>query len=414
MTKSIRLPLFLLLALWAAAAPFDASEWRFRRAITPAAEKGLVAVRLDRTVYRHWRPGGADLRVVRQGETIPYVLQTLRGAGGEKAIAVQVLDRGSADGRLEFTLDTGRRMPHNRVRIATGERNFRQKVRVEASDDRARWFVLRDEVWIFDFSEEGRTLRSDTIEYPVSTRRYLRISIDGWDASRDVTGAHVTFSEPGRTEREELAEPVKTIREDEKCRCTLVELDAGAPGLPQEWIAIETGAPYFQRAVEVERSEDGKAWDYVSSGVIARLPGEESLVLALPETRSRYLRLRIYNRDDKPLPIGRIRTLGVARQVMFEQEASDAYFLLYGNPTAAAPAYDFAEALARRAPQELRLVTMGAEEANPGYRPPPEPAKPWSERNPALLYGVLFLAVTVLGWLSFRLLSAASRPKPQG
>ena len=42
--------------------------------------------------------------------------------------------------------------------------------------------------------------------------------------------------------------------------------------------------------------------------------------------------------------------------------------------------------------------------ANPGYRPPPPPVKPWSERYPQLLYGTLAVAILVMGYVTVRFL----------
>jgi hypothetical protein len=80
------------------------------------------------------------------------------------------------------------------------------------------------------------------------------------------------------------------------------------------------------------------------------------------------------------------------------------FYLLIGNPEAKTPAYDLAAVLAREAPQpEVRAVLL-APAANPGYRPPPLPVKPWSERYPQLLYGTLAVAILVMGYVTVRFL----------
>jgi len=52
-------------------------------------------------------------------------------------------------------------------------------------------------------------------------------------------------------------------------------------------------------------------------------------------------------------------------------------------------------------------VNAAAQETNPGYRPPPPPVVPFSDRHPEVLYGVLGVAVLGLGFLTVRFLQKA-------
>jgi hypothetical protein len=66
--------------------------------------------------------------------------------------------------------------------------------------------------------------------------------------------------------------------------------------------------------------------------------------------------------------------------------------------------YDFAAILSRQAPLPETTPLVGEWKRNPDYRSPTEPAKPWSERHPALLYGVLGVAVVGIGLVTVRFL----------
>ena len=78
--------------------------------------------------------------------------------------------------------------------------------------------------------------------------------------------------------------------------------------------------------------------------------------------------------------------------------------MYYGNPSAKAPVYDLAAILRRQSPALETTPLVGEWQLNPDYRPPAAPAKPWSERNPALLYGVLAAAIVVMGVVTVRFL----------
>jgi hypothetical protein len=70
--------------------------------------------------------------------------------------------------------------------------------------------------------------------------------------------------------------------------------------------------------------------------------------------------------------------------------------------------YDLGDVIDRQQLAE-HSWTLGPQEANPIYRPPPPPKKPWSEQHPAILYTVLGGAVLALGIATFRF---ASRLRP--
>ncbi len=124
---------------------------------------------------------------------------------------------------------------------------------------------------------------------------------------------------------------------------------------------------------------------------------EESLTIELPESHDRYLRLRIYNRDDQPLAV-ETATLSVVRShLKFKPVAGRSYWLYYGNADAHAPSYDLREQMAREGPLPEATISAGPEESSPSYREKPVPAKPWSEQHQCILYITVALAVVSMG-----------------
>ncbi|MEO8029126.1 MAG: hypothetical protein ABI823_21780, partial [Bryobacteraceae bacterium] len=161
---------------------------------------------------------------------------------------------------------------------------------------------------------------------------------------------------------------------------------------------------------EVETSNDQKSWDSAGNASLARYDGGESLVVHTGEHRNRYWRLRIYNGDDQPVNVRGARFLGLERILKFEFAGSGA-MLYYGNKSASPPVYDLARRLANSGPKEVPVtaVTLGPEQANPGYRPPPPPVVPWTERMPGLLYSILALVIGILGFFTWRLIQSMSK-----
>jgi hypothetical protein len=185
------------------------------------------------------------------------------------------------------------------------------------------------------------------------------------------------------------------------------------PGVPYDHIRLECDAQHFYRAAELETSPDAKTWQFAARGTIYQTADQSSLGLGFVERHDRYLRLRIFNRDDRPMSVRRVVVETTARLVKFAVVHSEGRFLLFtGNPDAKAPSYDFAAVLEREAPQPDVRATLLAPSVNPGYHPLPAPQKPWSERYPQLLYGTLAVAIAVMGYIAIRYLLKIKSASP--
>jgi hypothetical protein len=398
--------LLLILAALATAAPRDLSAWKYRKRIPVTPGEMLGVVKLDREVYIGSSNWVADLVVIHDGQEVPFLLSTPETHREDEPGAERLLDEAVVPGAgLQFTIHLRRPAEHNSVVLHTDEQNFRRRVRIETSQDGVRWAIARDDGAIFDFSQDGREFSSTVVEYPVSTRPFLRVTIFGWTKTGVVTAAMVEQKDPRPPAYEVFSILTPQVWEDSATKSTVATVDQGVTGLPISRIRLETSSPQFQRAVVIETSGDGKVWQYLAQDVIARLPGpafrEESLEMRASGAR-RYLRLRIYNRDDQPLQIGRVNLEGLVSEIKFLAPAEGPYWLYYGNPAATRlPEYDLSAVIARKSFRETSW-TAGTAEVNPLYRPPPAPKKPWSEQHPAILYTVLGGAVLALGIATLR------------
>jgi len=115
----------------------DTAHWQFQSAMqAPSGFAGIAAVKLTREIYVQSRADLADLRVVSGGEEIPYLIDARRGSVEFREIAPAVINQSVAPGRgLQLTLDLGAHFKHSRVRLATSETNFKQKVRIETGEE---------------------------------------------------------------------------------------------------------------------------------------------------------------------------------------------------------------------------------------------------------------------------------------
>ena len=400
-----KLPGSLLICTLLLRADFQPSRWKYRRQVPADAGPTIRVLNLDRDIYVHSNPDLSDLRVLRGEDEVPYVLEKMSGSHEWQEVSNSVLDQGvTASGDLELIVDVGKDRRHNGVRLATPKINFRHSVSVSTSDDRRTWARVRDDGYIFDFSRDERHASVRDVTYPVSTRRYVRVTVYGWNDPSAVTACWVTLEDNKPPVRDTMAWLKAEPQPEPKTQSTLYTWDLGIPGIPYEdlWLDVETSA--FQRAALVETSRDGKEWTAKGQGVLSRFRKEQPVAIDFSESHERYLRLRVYNRDDRPLAIKAAALRVIRTRVKLQQDVRGSYWLYYGNADSHAPSYDMRDLLRHDAPSPEFVIRPSAEEGNPAYREKPEPAKPWSEQHPEILYVTLALAVVAMGIVTVRFL----------
>jgi Protein of unknown function (DUF3999) len=392
-------------------ADFQGTSWKYRRPVAIGDGAPLAVLNLDRGIYMHAQPDLADLRIWNGQEEVPYVLDKMSGSHQQAEVSSTVLNQGvTAAGDLELTVDVGARADrkHNGLRLSTSKINFRQRVSVATSDNARAWTRVRNDGYIFDFSQDQRQVSVLDVDYPVSTRRYVRLTIFGWKDPKAVEQCWVTLDENKPPVRDVMASLKIDPQQDAKTQSTLYTWDLGVPGIPHDQLTVDVDTAEFQRAAVIEGSGDGKDWPVLGQGVLSRFHDDQSLTLDFPENHQQFLRLRIYNRDDRALLV-KGATLSVIRtRVKFKPVAGGSYWLFYGNADAHVPSYDLSNLLAREAPVSETTISVGPEEGNPAYREKPLPAKPWSEQHPGILYITLGLAVAGMGTVTVRFLRKAS------
>ena len=401
MKPALRLS-FLFAAAFLARGDFNPQDWQTRIPITVKQPGATAAVVAGTAVYKASQAGLKDVRIVRVGVEIPYRLQVLTARQEQIELQPAVLNKTAVPNEgVEAVLALDGHPAHNRLRIATVQRNFKETVRIETSDDGHTWAVARNDGLIFDISRADRHVAELSVDYPVSTRRYVRVTIPGWHNPAYLASAWLTyFAETGAV-RDSVASLAPAVTEDAKAQATVLTGDIGFGGLAYDRVelAVAGDATAFSRRVEVATSGDGKAWLYAGEGTISRTAQQERLSIDFPEQWKRYVRVTVFHGDSAPLKVARIRLSDFRRLIEFPAKAAGEYWLYAGNPKARPTSYDVSGLAANTA--DAADASFGIAEANPQYR---APERPWTDRNPYVLNFVLIAAVAVMGYMSIRLL----------
>jgi hypothetical protein len=412
-----RLVAFLLVGLpmASAASAKNDSPPAFEREIrTPGA--GLVAVRLDRHVYEAARSDLGDLRVLEESATsVPYTLD--RGfppASPERR--PEIRNRGVVPaGAATAVLDFGERVTKTRLALRLGGDNFRRRVVVEGSDDGRSWVTLTDEGWVFAIPGV-EPVRYEVVTLPENDFAQLRVTVHPDPRERKRVSIEEAWLPSGehRARREETLAPQWSRAAVKDSRETWLTVDLGARHQPFQGIVLEVEDERFFREVRVEAREDPvlsasesvappDQWRAVGDGVIFRQEhaGElrESLRVDVAG-RARVVRLRIRNRDDRPLRVTDVSVAVPVERLLFEAADGD-HTLTYGAPKLTAPTYDLARTL------DDEPVTSVATLGPPVRRDVVADILPWTERHPVLLWAGLLMVVAALGAVTWRALRSA-------
>ena len=371
----------------------------------------LVDVILGPRVFDNARRDLGDLRLFdASGRAVPYALREMRRRFRREKFEASEFNRGEGpDDSSELVLDLGDEgVEHNEVKVITPGRNFRRRVVLEGSDDGKSWREIAD-TNLIQFDRDGKTIDGQTIAYPTSRFRYLRVRVFR-DPAVDKTSVRIERVEairkvevPGEllTLTGEL-QPREPVRAGDGPGSAWI-IDLGGNNVPCDRIEVDIEDTEFVRNIRIEAGgpEDSPQGFYplaiTSARVWQRRAGErqEPLVATFAEVRAARLRLVVTDYSNPPLTITAVRFSAPARQVVFAGAAaeSDPPRLYFGNPDATAPNYDFARNLPKRLDPAPVRATLGNREPNPDYIPPPVP---FTERWPWLIYVVLGSVAVVL------------------
>jgi len=403
-----RCVLFLALVMAGGPAVAQVSDawkhWRYSAPIETASgtPAGLVSAIVPAMVTARARPGWQDLRVIdNEGREIPYVLHAREAGRSSELRSSRLLEPGVAPAQYtQAIVDTGATgRVHNAVTLALdGTDDVLTWVEIAAGSDGSAWQVIRERAPIYRLTQDGMGTQM-RVTYPDSVSRYLRIRVLDGSAPRRIVAADILYEVVSAAERLPASVPLSP---DASGRQSTWTSTAETAPIPISQVRFVTNQSAFYRPVRVESSEDGQGWTWTASGEIFRMTEagavRESLTVTFPEAAGRRWRVTALNRDDAPLADLRPELYAIPRRVVFRYEPGPPYRLLYGHSRVAAPQYDLGQLTDVKTLESAAPAAIGAEVVNPAYADP----APWSERNQAVLWVALGIAVLAVGALAVR------------
>jgi len=401
----------IIVLSWTVFGQSDYSQWQFRKKISTQNEQGLVRVLVDDELHDRSTPTLSDLRIVNsEGRELPFVI--LRGEEwrtSEKRVGKVLNNSVDPRGNSTVVLDLAERgNSHNQVRLVLDGHNYRRRVDIYGGDDARTWNLLRNDGAIFDFSSRDDSIAQTTVRYPAAIFRYLKIVIVNEGAPpmivRDVISSSETY--PTRTTRKINTQTINRVKDGPRKQSFLL-IDAENKNIPLLQVDLETSLENFYRTVYILAGNDSATLLRVGTDVVFRYRtasfNNEKLSIAFPPTPARYLKIIFLDGDDQPVPITNAQATSLQYTIVFRPYKNPQWFLI-ANPGSMAPSYDLARTLRYVDLDSAPKVSPGQLEVNPEYAPRDE--RPWSDRYPALLWGVFIGVFLVLALLVIRLLKS--------
>ena len=393
--------LLLATAVASNPAPPSFAHWKYERSVNTYARAGTVSVAVPPSIYANAQPSLDDLRVVDgRGNLVPFTLRTPPPGPTVVWTSAALTDEGFVPGRYsQVVADLGTNGGvYGILDISTPLRAFATTVDVDASDDRRIWRTIRTGAPIYDYERDG--LAANTrVRFPRSTARYLRVRILDRSALFPIDGVRVAAPAGSKSESTRYTIGVAPTKRNVPDRTISYRVN-GIDEVPIDRFRVDSSTQRFVRTVDVQTSADGISWQTVTSQQVTRMgPGRAKLSVDFGETQAVHWRVVIRNGDNAPLSDVRLEAFGAPRRIDFDASPGMTYRAIYGNPSAPPPSFDYAQTHSAKVLDGATDVALGPPVRNPGFVPA---SKPWSERNPWILWIALIVSVGAIAGIAVR------------
>ncbi|HLK08648.1 MAG TPA: DUF3999 family protein, partial [Candidatus Angelobacter sp.] len=369
---------------------------------------------VDEQTWKNARRDLGDLRLYSGQQEVPYALIVERGSRENDNKDVSVLQQSVVGGKTQFLIDMTGVAEYDHIDVKLLTKNFVAHARVEGQDNlHGKDWALLGESILYDLSKENLGANS-VLRLPLSTYKYLRVTIDGPVKPADILGASSEFRQEQKAVWRDVggapivAElPASAARGDSsRAGRKGTQLTFTVPeNVPVNRVIfdIDAAQPNFRRSVQVEGDKEA----YIGSGEIDRVhmvrQGQkidtDDYDVNFSAVGHKEIKVTIDNGDDPPLKIKSARLQQLEHRLYFDAPASGPLTLYYGDEKLDPPVYDYAKLFLLA--KDAAPAQVGAEQANAAFTGRPD-ERPWTEKHPAVLWIAIVAAVLILGAIALR------------
>ncbi len=351
------------------------------------------------------------------GREVPFAI-TLSEAAQPDSDTARVFNLGTRGGAIVFDLEMPARS-YTDVTLDLDGKDYLATATVSGMNSPGETPTRLGEFTLFDLSSQHLS-HNTTLHLQESSFRFLHVAISAAAApgagrfvatTQMVRGATVPPSREAQT-LFTIGASITEIQQQGRQSVGSISLPAK---LPIERVSFVLAPSYhgnFSRDVRITAHGAGESLPESVSGTIQRVHLTEAgreirqeqlsmpAVLGANLQDTAKLEVVVNNGDDAPLPITAIQLEMRQRKLCFVAPSRGSSLeLYYGDPSLAAPQYDFARLFLPSA--NMVQAQLGPEQKNNALQSRPD-TRSMSERHPGILWIVLLIVICVLAVVALR------------
>jgi hypothetical protein len=272
--------------------------------------------------------------------------------------------------------------------------SVRRSCTLSGSDDRQKWFVIREHIALEPESGDSVEYYIQRIDFPASNYRFFKIiQEDKGVLPVNILRAGIAIRSVANGSYRATPAPA-VVQKDSSDHHSYITLTYREPYLVDQLEVEIVGPRLYKRKARIFSKEEPY------SGVSVEIDPTHH-TFQVPSFKSRVLILDISNEDNAPLIVNNVVTSQLERYLLAWLQPGTEYRLLAGNVKAEPPAYDlkyFIDSMSRE-PASIIPGTLQAV-----ARPAPPPVV--KDRSSVMLWVIISIVLALLVFLSFKMLKA--------
>lgn len=408
MMKPITKILTILLILHCSFSYGQIDQYNFKRELKGISEQ-WHKILLPDEVFGKISQNLSDIRIfgiTAGNDTIeaPYLLQLATEKIYSKEVEFKILNISHNDKGHYFTFEIPTTEPINQIKLDFRQNNFDWQIKLEGSQDKNDWFTVIENYRILSIKNELTDFQFTKLAFPSSTYRFFKLQIESKEKP-ELTSANIAQHEITNGTFRNYSINKFDIKENKETKQTEINVELQMPvSVSHLKIDVKYGYDYY-RPITIKyltdstKTEQGWKYNYntLTSGTINSIEKNE---FQFSSTTVQNLKIFIHNQDNQPLTIGTIHIKGYEHALITHFTEQAAYFLTYGNKTAAKPNYDI-DRFSEKIPKILPTLDLGYEQnIEKEEIPLTEPLF----KNKTWLWTIMGLIILLLGWFSIKMM----------
>ncbi len=389
--------------------------WHYQAGINTIKEPGFYNIDITAAINAHLKTDYSDLRIVNDsGKWVPHVISRLdsQAASGKSTIDLTITKKTNTANTTELIVQNSLSTITDLI-LSLKNTDADRFCNVTGSDDGTNWFIINDSMLIHPIRSLDSNNTSFTIQFPPNNYQYYKLLIDNkGKAPFNILGIKTTLDTvtsvlPNTALSTE--NPATLIVQKDSGKLSFIKVDQTAA---YHFDAIHfkiSGTKYFSRTVDLYIPQSA-THSFYNPGQLLRsftVSNNSNNQFKLPVSNAVTFYLIIHNEDNLPVKTEEVKTFNARYVATVYLEKENKYKMILDNQQAATPSYD----LQLPGIDKIRLLP---EVAATGITAIEQPVVTTNKatNNKWMIWLMIAIAVMVLGFFTYKLITDMNKPAP--